>query len=143
MNDRVWAAVGAAAALGAGLAPAETARAQSALSAPSREQRVQIVIPARQSCFRHDGAGTHFTGRFRRGQRIVATSTGDTSGTIGEAVADATTARGVYVNWGGDEDQFYFEGMEPWVAPVTGRYTFSYSPTSMMGGRGVFIVCAR
>jgi len=134
--------VGVAAAIVGGGVPATGALAQSALSAPSRLSTVRIAIPRGQVCFRHEGAATHLAGNFRRGQRIVATSTGDAMNGEGRSEWTTTQARGVYVNWGGDDDQFAFEGGEPWVAPVTGRYTFSYSPTALLGGRGVFIVCA-
>ncbi len=118
------------------------ADAQSALTAPDRLRTVRIAMSRGEVCFRHEGAGTHLVGEFRRGQRLIATSTGDAAQGDERGQWDTTQERSVSVSWGRGDSSHAFEDGTPFVAPVSGRYTFTYSPTSMLGGRGVFIVCA-
>ncbi len=136
------AALAAAAAI-AGTAPPPPAAAQSSPRAASRLRTVPIVIPRGQVCFRHEGVGTTFVGQFRRDQLIYASSTGDADFGDDRGEWIATQERDLFVSWGGgDGDNHGFEDGRPLAAPVTGRYTFTYSPNAMVGGRGVFIVCA-
>lgn len=141
MGKRIWTAAIGALVLGSSFAPAMEAAAQS--RDRSRQNVVQIRIPRGQVCFRHVGTGTSFVGNFRRGQQLVATSTGDAENANSDVTWTTTIARNVTVRWGPRDNQgAEFNGQDPMTAPVDGRYTFTFYPNAVVGGPGVFIVCA-
>lgn len=138
-----WIGLASLAALAVGLAPANEAGAQAGSSDRSGANVVQIRMPRGQVCFRHVGTGTRFVGAFRRGQHIVATSTGDADNGDGQVEWVTTIARNVQVSWGPRDNQRHeFDGQEQFTAPVDGRYVFTFYPNAVVGGPGVFIVCA-
>jgi len=95
-------------------------------------------------CWTYQGRATEFRGTFRRGQTIAVSSTGVQGHgdgrwewlTVEERELDAVGPDGEPVDPNPNGDHSF-------VAPLTGAYSFSFSPCSMWHWAGTFIVCAR
>lgn len=136
MRKRIGTAAALALVAGAALAPPSLALAQG-----GRQQTVQIRIPRGEVCFRHVGRGTTFVGDFRRGQQLVATSTGDFAFSDGQVEWTETRQRSISV-LGPNRRPISVSEQGRFVAPADGRYSFTFYPRAAVGGPGVFIVCA-
>ena len=103
---------------------------------------VQIKFAKGANCWTYSGTATHVSGRFAKGQKVLATSTGIALFGDGERDWKTTTQRDVSISGPGD---FFADvddsGGEPVTLPRTGDYTFDFSPCAMWGGLGTFVVC--
>ena len=106
-------------------------------------ETVTIQFAKGKRCWTYRGKATHFSGRFRKGQKLLASSTGLSFDLLGSAVLPSTGYR-ILDLW----DESLGDLVEPdkdvdntFIIPHAGRYIFGFSPCAMWGNSGLFIVC--
>jgi hypothetical protein len=105
---------------------------------------VAIQFTRGSTCWTYYGDGTHFTGRFKAGQKVIATSSGIAGSAAASSEWRAVLPRIVSVS---DRNGFFVElrqlAWTPTPLPRTGQYTFGFSPCSMWRRTGMFVICTQ
>ncbi len=105
----------------------------------------KIAFTKGSRCWTYQGNATHFRGTFRRGQTIIASSTGVANFADREWEWRTTEARGLSATTPKGKSIVLNNGErgQRFVTPDTGVYVFEFIPCAMWGGLGVFVLCAK
>ena len=123
---------------------AATAIVPSTLSASSCNNPIVVPIKFKSGghCWQHKGTGTHFFGKFLKGQSISIGAAGgisyDTRGDLSWTTQDPWQ---INIEGPGGFEQ-YGDGVLYAKLPATGKYVISMGPCAIWGARGTVVVCA-
>ena len=116
--------------------------------ATSRDHEVaaQIRFTGRQVCWTYRGSATSFIGKFSSGQTVSAQMTREAIDYDPRSGSAVTVSRPRDPNVEGPG--FFYgvpdgPGVLTFIAPTTGSYHFSFSPSAMWGTPGAVRICAR